>query len=74
MARGHRFTTMSNDAIIPIQHSAINIPELLEIQSSEGAYQKRMCAKLERLTACRYSLAGRIPRGPMSPRIWKTSE
>src|SRR6476646_4213320 len=41
MARGQRFSTRSIDAIIPIQHSAINIPELLEIQSSEGAYQNR---------------------------------
>src|SRR5438105_6090341 len=74
MARGQKFRTRSNDAIIPIQHSAINMPELLEIQSSEGAYQTRTCATPDRATACRYSPAGRIPCGPINPRIWKTSE
>ena|SRR5215472_2100081 len=74
IARGQKFKTSTNDAIIPIQHSANSIPEPLEIQTNEGAYQKRTCATPDRAIASRYSLAGRIPCGPISPQIWKNSE
>src|SRR5437762_5095942 len=61
MARGQKFTRRSSEPIMPIQHSAINMPEPLEIQSKEGAYQKRTCATPDCATACRYSRAGRTP-------------
>ena len=40
MARGQKFKTKSREAIIPTQHNAMSIPDPLESQSSEGAYQR----------------------------------
>src|SRR5947209_305780 len=74
IARGQMFKTRSNDVMSPIQHTANNMPEPLENQSREGAYQKRTCATPDRPRASRYSPAGRIPWGPMSPRIWNRSD
>src|SRR5450631_1106384 len=66
--RGQTFSTINNAASIPTQHNAVNMCEPLEIHKSVGANQNLAgpsCAA----TALKYSAAGRIPLGPISPRI-----
>src|SRR5208282_1568685 len=53
--RGHTSNTTSSAAIMPTQHSAISIGEPLEIQSSEGTYQKRRSPGENAANAWRYS-------------------
>ncbi len=66
--RGQIFRTTSKDASMPNQQSASSACELEENQSSVGANQKRDDPS-DRATDSRYSFAGRMPSGPMRPRI-----
>ena len=68
MPRGQKFKTSSTEAIIPTQQIPVSMRELLEIQSSVGAYQYPACPNRS-ANACKYSPAGRIPCGPINPRI-----
>src|SRR5580704_16877490 len=68
MPRGQILKTSSTEAISPADHKAISIGELLLNHSNLGAYQN-LKRPAELATASRYSRAGRIPSGPMSPRI-----
>src|SRR5580698_4895054 len=67
--RGQIFITTRSEAIIPTQQRKISMCELAEYQSTVGANQKRLFPGNSRATAGRKSEAGRIPCGPMSPRI-----
>src|ERR1700722_7007323 len=71
--RGKILKTTNTDAASPIQHTAINMCELVESQNTVGAYQNRAAA-VDFATLSRYSDAGRIPSGPINPRIWNSSE
>src|ERR1700733_8519573 len=66
--RGQMLRNTNSDASIPTQQSANRACGLDENQSSVGANQKRE-EPSDRATDCRYSFAGRIPTGPISPRI-----
>src|SRR5580693_2647145 len=65
--RGKMLKTTSTDAASPIQHTAISMCEPLDSQNNVGAYQNRAAA-VDFATLSRYSDAGRIPSGPISPR------
>jgi hypothetical protein len=54
--------------MIPIQQTAINIFELLDSQNAVGAYQNRPLPA-DSATARKNSPAGKIPTGPIKPRI-----
>src|ERR1700722_11728513 len=66
--RGKILKTTNTEAANPSQHTAINMCELLDNQKSVGAYQNR-AAPADFATAAKYSDAGRMPSGPISPRI-----
>src|ERR1700685_1428156 len=66
--RGKILKTTNTDPARPIQHTAISMCELLDNQNSVGAYQNRAAAA-DFATVSRYSEAGSMPSGPMSPRI-----
>src|SRR5215813_10066748 len=66
--RGTMLAITSNDATIPTQHKAIKECDPLEHQSSVGADQNR-AEPAERAITWRNSFAGRIPTGPIKPRI-----
>src|SRR5580700_4862319 len=64
--RGHTLSTTRAEAAIPIQHTVINMCELVDTQNKVGAFQKRPCPA-DSVTARRYSPAGKIPAGPINP-------
>ncbi len=68
LSRGHRLQKAAIDASRPIHVTAISKPELVEIQKSDGAYQKRATPRCCAIAA-RYCSAGRIPSGPIRPLI-----
>jgi len=73
LALGHTFAVTNRDATMPTQQIVISMCDPLENHNRVGAYQKRS-GPSPRSTADKYCPAGRIPRGPISPRIWKMRE
>ncbi len=69
MARGHKLAVSSREAANPSQHIAISMCEPLDSQNTVGANQRRTPGPNDCATAARYLSAGRMPAGPINPRI-----
>ena len=69
MARGHKFMVSSSEAARPAQQIPMTMCEPLPSHSRVGANQTRTHGPNDRATASRYLSAGKMPAGPMRPRI-----
>ena len=64
--RGQKLKTIASDAITPMTTIAVSAQSRALIQNSDGMIQYAR-APATRFASCRYSIAGRMPRSPMSP-------
>ncbi len=73
-SRGTTLSARSNDAARPTQTTILRARSLAETHSNVGASQYRITPGTASRTACKYDVAGRIPRCPIRPWIWKSNE
>src|SRR4051812_10750028 len=73
-ARGARFSVSSTEAAAPSSVIASSMPSPEPSQYSVGTYQSALTRPTAPRTSCRYSPAGRMPRGPFKPVIWNASD
>src|SRR4051812_29741762 len=73
-ARGARLSVSSTEAAAPRRVTPRSAASLDPSQNSVGADQTTLRRPSASRPSSRYSPAGRMPRGPLSPVIWKASD
>ncbi len=73
-SRGATLIASSTDATMPTHTTMLRARSPADSHNRVGAIQYRLLPGTASRTACKYDVAGRMPRSPIKPWIWKSSE